>query len=571
MPGEKVVVIGGGFAGLSAACSLAKKGYRVTILDRHDQIGGRARVFEEKGFKFDMGPSWYWMPDVFEAFFAHFGKKVSDYYRLERLDPPYRVFFKEEVGHVDVPDSPEELAKYFEAREQGAGEKLAKFLEQAAYKYRVGMADYVKRPSISIMEFLDGFRLLFESIFRLDMFKSHRAHVQSYFKDAINRELLEWPVLFLGGAPDGVPALYSLMDHASIVLGTWYPEGGMHAIPAAMANLAEELGVEIQLGVEVEKIQVGDDGLAKSVAVRHGGAAEQRTKIECDIVVGTGDMHWIEQQLLEPQFRRYTEQYWDKRVMSPGSLLYYIGVSKRLPNLKHHNLFFDESLDDHCVEIYDNPAWPKKPLFYACVPSLTDPSTAPKGYENLFLLVPLAAGLEDTDEMREKCYGMIMDRLEHRIGEDVRGSVVYRRAWAHKEFQDEYHSYKGNAYGLANTLLQTAFFKPSMKSTVPNLHFAGQLTSPGPGVPPSIISGQITADIVDNCAYLRVNGEKSIPKFLYGLLSAVADIFAMTAIEMVSGLDFVSALSATLGHFLFVFSAFVTHLRKLAGFVKKID
>merc|ERR1719199_419079 len=314
-----------------------------------------------------------------------------------------------------------------------------------------------------------------------------------------------------------------------------------------MVNLAEELGVEIQLGVEVEKIQVGDDGLAKSVAVRHGGAAEQRTKIECDIVVGTGDMHWIEQQLLEPQFRRYTQQYWDKRVMSPSSLLYYLGVSKRLPNLKHHNLFFDESLDDHAVEIYDKPAWPKKPLFYVCVPSLTDPGTAPTGQENVFVLVPLAAGLEDTDEMREKCFDMVMDRLEERIGEDVRGSIVYKRAYAHRDFEGDYHSYKGNAYGLANTLFQTAFFKPSMKSLVPNLHFAGQLTSPGPGVPPSIISGMITADVVERNSYLRPNGlaeQKTLFKFLFGIFSAIADVFAMTTIEMISGSDFVSALRA---------------------------
>jgi len=570
---EKVIVIGGGFAGLSAACSLAKKGYKVTLVDRHDQIGGRARVFEEKGFKFDYGPSWYWMPDVFDTFFANFGKKVSDYYSLQRLDPPYRVFFKEEIGHVDVPDKAEDLGKFFESREKGAGEQLKKFLKQAKYKYEVGMADYVRRPSVSIMEFLDGLWLLYESVCRLDMFTTHRAHVQKFFKDPINRELLEWPVLFLGGAPDGVPALYSLMDHASVVLGTFYPEGGMHAIPAAMANLAEELGVDIQLNVEVEKIVVGSNGLATGVKVKRGkkGSSATSTILDADIVVGTGDMNWIEQQLLEPQYRRYTEQYWDKRVMSPGSLLYYIGVSKKLPNLKHHNLFFDESLDDHCVEIYDDPAWPEKPLFYACVPSKTDASTAPEGQENLFLLVPLAAGLEDTDEEREKCYNLVMDRLEKRIGEDVRGSVVYKRAWAHREFEDEYHSYKGNAYGLANTLLQTAFFKPSMKSVVPNVHFAGQLTSPGPGVPPAIISGQITADVVDNCSYLRVNGKKTIPMFLYGLFAAIADIFAMTSIEMVSGLDFFSALKFTVSHFLFVLFAFVVYVRQLAGFTKKTD
>ena len=406
-----------------------------------------------------------------------------------------------------------------------------------------------------------------------------------FFKDDLLVELLEWPVLFLGGAPDGVPALYSLMDHASCVLGTWYPDGGMHEIPEAMASLARELGVDIQLNTEVEKIEVGHNGLATGVKIARGTVScahragngdneeekdeeKEYATLEADIIVGTGDMNWIEQQLLEPKHRRYTEKYWDDRVMSPSSLLFYMGASKRLPNLEHHNLFFDESLDDHCVEIYDDPAWPKKPLFYAFVPSLTDKTTAPKGHENLFLLVPLAPGLEDTPELREQCYDMVMDRLEARTGEKIRDSVVYKRSYAHKDFEGDYHSYKGNAYGLANTLFQTAFFKPSMKSLVPNLHFAGQLTSPGPGVPPSTISGQITADIVEQCAYLRPAGLKNLQKkqgdlwavlcFLWGIFAAIADIFAMTMIECVSGLDIMNAIRVTVTRFLFVLTAFIT-------------
>ena len=364
------------------------------------------------------------------------------------------------------------------------------------------MSDYVRRPSVSITEFLDGFKLLWESVFKLDMFKSHRTHVRGFFTDPVLVQLLEWPVLFLGGAPDGVPALYSLMDHASCALGTFYPDKGMHEVPKAMAALARELGVEIRLNLEVERIQVGTDGLAEGVVVAHqkvdgthragNGDTEvahehehesQPEMIAADVIVGTGDMNWIEQQLLEAQHRRYTESYWQARVMSPSSLLFYLGVNKRLPNLQHHNLFFDESLDDHCVEIYTEPAWPDKPLFYACVPSITDPSTAPDGHENLFILVPLAPALEDTPELRERCFNLVMDRLENRIGESVRDCLIYKRSYAHRDFEGDYHSYKGNAYGLANTLFQTAFFKPSMKSRVPNLHFAGQLTSPGQQMP----------------------------------------------------------------------------------------
>jgi phytoene desaturase len=479
----KVVVIGSGFAGLAAATSLAHRGYDVTILEKNDIPGGRARKFEHEGFVFDMGPSWYWMPDVFEQYFARFGKKPSDYYELVRLDPSYSVFFgKDDV--MEVPARLDDLYAMFDEYEPGSSAKLKQFLAEAEYKYRVGMEEFVHKPGHSIMEFAD-WRVI-KSLFRLQMFSSLSKHVEKLFQHQQLRELLKFPVLFLGATPENTPAMYSLMNYADIALGTWYPLGGMHKIVEGMVALAKEKGVEILLNQEVTHIHTENGKASKVITADH--------EYKCDVVVGGADYHHVEQHLLAGEDRQYSERYWDNRVMAPSSLLFYLGVDKKLEGLHHHNLFFDRDFTRHAHEIYEEPEWPSDPLFYACVPSVTDSSVAPAGHENLFLLVPLAPDLEDTDELRERYFDIIMDRLEGLTGQEIRKHIVYKRSYAHRDFKKDYHAYKGNAYGLANTLLQTAFLKPKLRSNkVSNLYYAGQLTTPGPGVPPSLISGQVVA------------------------------------------------------------------------------
>jgi phytoene desaturase len=481
---KKVIVIGSGFAGLSAASHLAQKGYKVTILEKNSIPGGRARKFEQDGFMFDMGPSWYWMPDVFEQYFAQFGKKPSDYYELVRLDPSYEVIFGK-GDSMEVPAKMEELEAMFEHYEPGSSQKLRQFLKEAQYKYEVGMNEFVHKPSHSIMEFADT-RILM-SLFRLQMFTSISKHIRKLFKHEQLIQLLEFPVLFLGATPENTPALYSMMNYADMALGTWYPMGGMHKIVEGMVSVAEELGVEIKLDEEVQQIYV-PNGHATKVITQNG-------EYEADIVVGGADYHHVEQQLLQPEHRMYNEKYWDKRTMAPSSLLFYLGIDKKIEGLHHHNLFFDADFKKHAVEIYDQPQWPSDPLFYVCAPSVTDPSVAPEGKENLFVLIPLAPNLEDTDEKRETYFNIVMDRLEDLTGQEIRKHIVYKRAFAHRDFEKDYHAYKGNAYGLANTLFQTAFLKPKLKSKkVSNLYYTGQLTTPGPGVPPSLISGSVVAN-----------------------------------------------------------------------------
>ncbi|CAN5878689.1 phytoene desaturase family protein [soil metagenome] len=492
---KKAIVIGSGFAGLSAATGLAAEGWEVTMLEKNDSPGGRARSFQAQGFTFDMGPSWYWMPDVFERYFNQFGKSTADYYELIRLDPSYTVVFGENK-FMDIPASRKELTQLFESLEPGSGPKLEKFLEQAAYKYEVGIKQLVYKPGRSVREFMSPKLLL--DVLRMDVFQSFHQHVRKFFRHEKILKLMEFPVLFLGALPENTPAIYSLMNYADIQLGTWYPRGGMYEIVKAMVALAEEKGVVFRYGQEVEKIQV-QAGRAHSVVTASG-------TFEADVVVAGADYHHVEDRLLEPAYRSYSPQYWENRVLAPSSLIFYLGVNKRLQNLRHHNLFFDEDFGPHAREIYETPQWPEKPLFYVSVPSQTDPSVAPAGSENLFVLIPVAPGLEDEPETREKYYHLVMDRLERLTGQSIRESVVYRRSYAHRDFLKDYHAFKGNAYGLANTLMQTALLKPSLKSKkVHNLYFTGQLTVPGPGVPPSLISGQVvTAEIQKDFAKKRV-------------------------------------------------------------------
>lgn len=481
---KKIAVIGSGFAGISAATTLAAEGYDVTVYEKNESAGGRARKFESAGFVFDMGPSWYWMPDVFENYFNRFGKSVSDYYRLERLSPSYRVFFsKEKIW--DIPSSLDALYQFFENEEKGSGQQLKLFLNEGAYKYKVGIEDLVYKPGLSILELMDI--QLVKGVFKLHVFQSISKYIRKYFKSPKLIQLLEFPVLFLGAAPADTPALYSLMNYADMALGTWYPQGGMHKIVEAMVALAKEQGVKFEFNSTVQALNLNSNRVN---SLRVNGE-----DVKLDYAIAGADYHHVEQHLLPQPFRKYSDTYWNDRKLAPSSLIFYLGINKKLDNLLHHNLFFDQDFDQHAKEIYHNPSWPSKPLFYVCCPSKTDSTVAPKGNENLFILIPVAAGLKDDESIREKYFQLIIQRLEKLTGQEIASDIIFKRSYAHRDFIDNYNSFKGNAYGLANTIRQTANLKPSIvNNQVSNLFYTGQLTVPGPGVPPSLISGQVVAD-----------------------------------------------------------------------------
>ena len=469
---------------MSAACFLAKERHNVTVLEKHNIPGGRARQLQAAGFSFDMGPSWYWMPDIFERFFNCFGKTASDYYALQRLDPSYRIYWKNDA--TDIPADYNALKKVFDTIEPGSAKKLDKFLEEAAYKYKVGINKLVFKPGLSVSEFIDAD--LLKGIFRLDVFQSMKKHVGKFFRHPYLQQLMEFPVLFLGAMPEKIPALYSLMNFADIKGGTWFPAGGIYSIVQAMHALAEENGAAFQFNEDVTEI-ILKGSRATAVKTSSGNL------YEADAVLGAADYHFIETKLLPPAYRTYSDDYWNSRIMAPSCLLYYVGINKKLKNVLHHSLFFDTSFEQHGKEIYETKQWPQEPLFYVSATSVTDDSTAPAGCENLFFLIPAAAGLtNDSEELREHFFQLIVKRFEERTGEKISDSIIFKKSFAHSDFINEYNAFKGNAYGLANTLLQTAILKPKCRSKkVKNLFFAGQLTVPGPGVPPSIISGEVAA------------------------------------------------------------------------------
>ncbi len=478
-----VAIIGSGFAGLSAATHLAHEGFDVTVFEKNESAGGRARKFETDGFTFDMGPSWYWMPDVFERYFESFGKKVSDYYELERLDPSYKIFFgKDET--LDIPAGEAALCNTFDEIEPGSGIHLREFLKEGKLKYEVGMNNLVHKPGISITELMD--LNMIKEVFQVHFFRSISSYIRKYFKDPRLIQLLEFPVLFLGAPPEKTPALYSLMNYADMSLGTWYPKGGMFKIVEAMTSLAEEKGVRFEFKSAVKQIVVTNDAV-KAIVVN----GQHR---EFDYVVAGADYHHTEQALLPPDKRNYSKTYWENRSLAPSSLIFYLGVDKKIENLLHHNLFFDQDFKKHAQEIYYHPQWPSNPLFYVCCTSKSDQTVAPAGNENLFILIPVAPGLSDSEEIREQYFNVVMERLEKLTKQSIAPYIIYKRSYAHKDFISDYHAFKGNAYGLANTLLQTANLKPTIiNKKVNNLFYTGQLTVPGPGVPPSLISGSVVA------------------------------------------------------------------------------
>jgi phytoene desaturase len=484
---RSAIVIGSGFAGTAAATSLASKGYAVTMLEKNEEPGGRARVWRKDGFTFDMGPSFYWMPEVFSQYFAKFGAQVQDLYKLVRLDPSYQVVF----GPGDswqLPAGLEPMKAFFEQHEAGAGDALQRFMDEARIKYELGMNELVYRPSLSWLEYAHPG--LLAGLLRTRVFSSLRTHVRKYFKHDHIRQVMEFPVLFLGAAPQHTPALYSLMNYADMALGTWYPMGGMGSVVDAMQHVAREKGVQLRTGVAVRRIVV-ENGRATGVDTDKG-------RLTADVVVAAADYHHVEEHLLEPGHRSYSSAYWKGRTMAPSALMFYLGIDRRIPNVDHHTLFFDEPLDLHSADIYDKPRWPQRPLFYTSCASKTDPNVAPAGMENLVVLIPIATGLEDTEAMREHYFHVVMERMQRHTGVDLRPHVVVKRSYCINELTTDYNSFRGNAYGLANTLRQTGPWRPQMKSRkVKDLYYAGQLTVPGPGVPPALISGQVVADLIE--------------------------------------------------------------------------
>ena len=483
---KTISILGSGFSSLSAACYLAKMGYEVSVFEKNAEFGGRARQFKERGFTFDMGPSWYWMPDVFERFFNDFDKTSADFYNLKKLNPAYHVYFGEN-NYIAIPDEIEKICNVFEKEEKGSSIELLKFMKMAKENYKIAVTDMLyKMPGISPLELIT-----IDTVKRVGYFFTNiKKQVHKRFKNPKLRSILEFPVLFLGAESSNTPAFYNFMNYADFGLGTWQPDNGFYDVVKAMIKIGKSFGVKYYNNSNVTQI-VTKNASATGIMVNN--------KIINSLYILSGADYNHTETLLPKSKRQYSQKYWSNKTLAPSSLLFYLGFDKKLKNLTHHNLFFDTDFNLHSKEIYKDPKWPSKPLFYANFTSMTNNHTAHEGCENGFILVPIAPDLKDNEILREKYFNIVIDRIENITKQTIKENIIYKKSFCVNDFVGEYNSYKGNAYGLANTLLQTSFLRPKLKSSkVKNLFFTGQLTIPGPGVPPSIISGKLVADLIDN-------------------------------------------------------------------------
>lgn len=486
MKSGEVIIVGSGFSGLATAALLAKDDFHVTVVEKNEQPGGRASVWKEGGFTFDMGPSWYLMPDVFERYFAEFGKKPQDLMELVRLDPSYRVFF----GHGDSLDISADLENnltLFNSMEDNGAEKMRKYLDSAKHQYDVAMNEFIYKDYKHLTDFFNR-KLVMEGA-KLHIFDKLDHYAQRFFENPRIRKILEYNIVFLGGTPYNTPALYALMSHVDFNLGVWYPMGGIGKLVEAFYKLGESYGVEYIFNEEVKKIEV-EEKTAKKIITNSN-------TYEADVFIVNADYAYAETQLLEKKNQTYPEKYWKGKAIAPSALLFFLGINGKVNNLRHHNLYFHPQWEKHFETIFKKLAWPKEPSYYVSCPSKTDSSVAPKDYENIFILVPVAPGLEDNEKVREKYYVQILEHLEGLVGESIRDRVVVKRTFAHKDFADRYNAYKGTALGFAHTLRQTAIFRPRHKSKkVKNLYYTGHYTHPGIGVPMVVISSQILSKVI---------------------------------------------------------------------------
>lgn len=488
---KSVIVIGAGIGGLATACLLAKKGYAVTIVEKNDKVGGRANIFSAKGYVFDMGPSWYMMPEIFEHFFELIGEDIKQYLTLKRLSPSYRIFLKSDKSHYDFYSDLEKTIETFESLEPGSGKVLREHMEITKKQYEIARNEFMFKNYDSIFDFFNK-RIITEGR-KLPLFSKVETIINKKFKSEILRKVMQYQTVLLGTAPGDAPGIYSMMNYVDFVQGVWYPDGGIYKLIEAMDTIAKKNGVVVKNNAPVAKIIV-ENNIAQGVQLIDG------TVLKADIVISNADVVHTDQKLLESEYRQKSPKYWDSRLMAPSAFMMYLGVDSKIPSLQHHNLIFSENWEENFKQIFKDVKWPTNPSIYISVPSKSDTTVAPEGKENLFVLVPVASGLEHTDEFLEKYSQFIIGQLSEYLSvPDLAARIEYKRIYAVNDFIKDYNSFKGTALGFAHSLSQTAVFRPNnIHKKIKNLLYVGAGTNPGIGMPICLISAEL--------AYKRIEG-----------------------------------------------------------------
>ncbi len=494
MEQKSVIIIGAGIGGLALAGMLGKAGYKVTIIEKNEMIGGRARVFEDQGFVFDMGPSWYMMPDVFEHFFSVVGEDINDYYKLEKLAPSYQITLKSDGKSYDFYADMEKNKALFESIEPGAGQVLEEFLNETKWQYELSKAEFMYKNYNSIRDFMT-LRVMRQGA-KLPLFKKQKQIIEKKFKSELLRKALQYQTVLLGTAPGDTPGIYTLMNYVDLVLGEWYPDGGIRAVPASLEAIARKHGAEVLLNAPVQQIIVEND-IAKGVLLENGET------LFADIVVSNADVHHTDTRLLPTEYRTKSDKYWDSRVIAPSAFILYLGVKGKLPQMQHHNLLFTKNWEEGFDQIFKKPEWPHDPSMYVCMPSKTDTTIAPADHENLFVLVPIASGLTYDDAFAEQYGDKIIAEIAQYYGiPDLTERIVVRHHYSVKDFIVDYNAFKGTALGLAHTLGQTAIFRPNnVHPKIKNMYYVGAGTNPGIGMPICLISAELAYKRIQNITH----------------------------------------------------------------------
>jgi len=480
----KVVIIGAGIGGLATANLLAKAGYDVHIYEKGSMPGGRSGQFKKDGFTFDTGPSWYLMPDVFEHYFELLDTSTKKELDLIKLKPAYKVFF-EKSETVTITSDLEKDAATFETIETGAGNALKKYVEKSDETYQLSLKHFLYSNFTSPTDFLHSditkraHRMLGLATTSIDRY------VRRFVSNQRLKQILEYPMVFLGTSPFNAPALYSLMSALDFKEGVYYPRGTMYTIVERLVKLGENLGVTYHYNSSVKRIVVSS-GHATGIELEGG------EKVEADSIISNADLHFTETKLLTLNEQTYPESYWKKQEASPSALLLYLGVKGSIPEFEHHTLLFVEDWKANFDAIYKTKTTPETASLYISKTSQSDSGTAPKGHENIFVLVPLPAGIDLNQQQTNELTSHYFSQIKTMTGVDLESRIVSKTVFGPNDFKTEYNSWQSSMLGPSHKLSQSAFFRtPNKSKKVANLYYVGSGTVPGIGVPMCLISAEL--------------------------------------------------------------------------------